>query len=92
MTKYRNGTRVIVPWGLDEIEGTVVDRPATRSSPCASSSMTVTSLRSRPILDSGHPTSEPRTQHRAERAWATRWGRSSGTSTLSSESSVPQIP
>lgn len=25
MTKYRNGDRVIVPWGLDEVEGTVVD-------------------------------------------------------------------
>lgn len=25
MQKFRNGDRVIVPWGLDEVEGTVVD-------------------------------------------------------------------
>lgn len=25
MQKFHNGDRVVVPWGLDEIEGTVVD-------------------------------------------------------------------
>lgn len=25
MKKFHNGERVIVPWGLDEVEGTVVD-------------------------------------------------------------------
>ncbi len=25
MRKYRNGDRVIVPWGLDEVDGTVID-------------------------------------------------------------------
>ncbi len=53
---------------LDHPSSTRSGRLAIRSSPCPSSSMTATGLRSRPILDSGHPTSASLTHHRADRS------------------------